>query len=242
MEDNTTNTYPETGEVILIDKDLYWTSFDVVRKVKNVLCNKHGLKKLKVGHAGTLDPLATGLVIICSGRQTKNIQSFQDSEKEYIATIRLGGTTPSFDLETGIDKTFPFEHITNDAVLSVLETFEGPQDQVPPIYSAKNLNGKRAYEYAREGKEISLKPNRVEFYKLELIRFELPFLTIRIVCSKGTYIRAFARDLGTVLHSGAHLTELRRTRIGVFNVENALTVSLFTMKTGMQNTGHTGLD
>ncbi len=234
MGENNTNTYPAEGEVILIDKDLYWTSFDVVRKIKNVLCNTHGLKKLKVGHAGTLDPLATGLVIICTGRQTKNIHSFQDAEKEYVATIRLGGTTPSFDLETSIDKTFPFEHITKDDVLSVLESFKGSQDQVPPVFSAKNLNGKRAYEYARKGKEIELKPNRVEFYELELVRFELPLITIRISCSKGTYIRAFARDFGEALHSGAHLTELRRTKIGQQHVDDALSINQFKMKAEMK--------
>ena len=178
---------------------------------------------------------------MCTGKQTKKIQSFQDEEKEYIATIRLGGTTPSFDLETGIDKTFPFEHITPEAVLSVLETFEGPQDQVPPVYSAKNLNGKRAYEYARKGKEISLRPTQVIFHKLELVRFESPDIIVKIVCSKGTYIRSFARDLGSALNSGAHLTALRRTRIGHFEADKALPVSLFVKKTEFLVAGNTDL-
>ncbi len=232
MVDNILNTYPTEGEIILIDKDLYWTSFDVVNKVKNVLCSKYGQKKLKVGHAGTLDPLATGLVIVCSGKQTKNAQIYQDAEKEYIGSIRLGGTTPSYDLETGIDTIYPFEHITTEAVLSVLESFKGPQDQVPPLFSAKNLNGKRAYEYARQGKDITLKPNRVEFYNLELLSFDPPDAIIKVVCSKGTYIRAFARDLGSALQSGAHLTGLRRTRIGQFSVDKALSINQFVLKTG----------
>ncbi len=231
MEEKHVHSYPEEGELILIDKDLNWTSFDVVRKVKNVLCGHYGLKKLKVGHAGTLDPLATGLMVVCSGKQTKTIQAYQAEEKEYVATIRLGETTPSFDLETGIDKTFPFEHITTGSVLSVLESFKGIQDQVPPLFSAKNLNGKRAYEYARKGKDITLKPNKVEFHGLELIHFELPTIIVRIVCSKGTYIRSFARDLGDALNSGAHLTGLRRTRIGRYEVDNALTIDQFIKKT-----------
>ncbi len=237
MEDNNTTHYPEEGEIILIDKDLYWTSFDVVSKVKNVLCSNYGLKKLKVGHAGTLDPLATGLVIVCTGKQTKNIQLYQDEVKEYVATIKLGGTTPSFDLETKIDKTFPYEHITTGSVLSMLESFIGLQDQVPPSFSAKNLNGKRAYEYARKGQEISLKPKQIEFFTLELVHFELPLITVRIICSKGTYIRAFARDLGTALNSGAHLTDLRRTRIGPYHVGKAFSVNQFIKKTELINSG-----
>ncbi len=230
MEGNNTHTYPEEGEMFLIDKELYWTSFDVVSKVKNVLRGTYGLRKLKVGHAGTLDPLATGLVIVCTGKQTKNIQAYQDEPKEYIATIRLGETTPSFDLETGVDKNFPFEHITKESVLSLLESFKGVRDQIPPLFSAKNINGKRAYEYARRGEEIPLTPKRIEFHSLGLVHFDLPSVTIRIVCSKGTYIRAFARDFGTALNSGGHLTALRRTRIGSFNVDKALPIRLFTEK------------
>ncbi len=222
--------YPETGELILIDKDPDWTSFNVVKKVKVVLSNKYGLKKLKVGHAGTLDPLATGLVIICTGKQTKKIDQYQAKEKEYIATVRLGATTPSFDLETEIDHEFPFEQIEEEEVRDALKNFEGVRDQVPPVFSAKSVNGKRAYTYARKGREIELKPNKVEFFSLDLIHFELPFVKVKIVCSKGTYVRAFARDLGLILRSGAHLTGLRRTRIGSYKVEDAMTITSFEEK------------
>ena len=232
-ENNQNNAYPAEGEVILIDKDLYWTSFDVVRKVKNVIRSNYRLKKIKVGHAGTLDPLATGLVILCTGKQTRNIQKFQDAEKEYIAEIKLGETTPSFDLETNVDQTFPVEHITRNAVLTVLESFKGLQEQIPPLFSAKNLGGKRAYEFARKGENIDLKPNSIELYDLELLQFTLPDLQVRIVCSKGTYVRSFARDLGRSLESGAHLTGLRRTRIGEFKVDQAFTINQFVMKTEM---------
>jgi tRNA pseudouridine55 synthase len=225
------NNYTETGEVILLDKDLFWTSFNVVHKVKIVLCKKYQLKKLKVGHAGTLDPLATGLMIICTGKQTKNISHYQESEKEYIATIKLGETTPSFDLETGTDQTFPFEHISRQNVLDLLEGLKGEQDQIPPVFSAVSLEGKRAYEYARKGKDIELKPRKIIFHELELLDFNLPFIKVKIVCSKGTYIRSFARDVGIALKSGGTLVELRRTRIGTFSVNNALTIKQFELKT-----------
>lgn len=214
----------------MIDKDLDWTSFNVVKKVKIVLSNKFGLKKLKVGHAGTLDPLASGLVIICTGRQTKNILKYQALEKEYIAEIRLGATTPSFDLETEVDAEYPYEHITEEQVQQELNYFEGEQDQIPPVFSAKSVNGKRAYTYARKGKDIEMKPNKVHFFRLELINFRLPFVTVKIVCSKGTYIRSFARDIGLKLNSGGHLTGLRRTRIGDFKVEEAMKIPGFEEK------------
>lgn len=232
-EDHLNSNYPETGELILIDKELFWTSFDVVNKIKIVLSKKYQVKKLKVGHAGTLDPLATGLVLVCTGRQTKNIQQYQDSEKEYLATLKLGETTPSFDLETGVDQVHPYEHIRKEDVIDLLNGMLGAQMQIPPVYSAVFHEGKRAYEYARKGKDLELKPRPVVYHELELQEFNPPFLKIRIVCSKGTYIRAFARDLGKALGSGAHLAELRRTRIGSFLVENALTVKQFELKTNM---------
>lgn len=215
------------GEVILIDKELRWTSFDVVNKIRSSLTRFHGVKKIKVGHAGTLDPLATGLVIICTGKQTKNIHLYQDAEKEYIATFRLGETTPSFDLESEVDKQFPFEHISEENVLTVIQEFIGKKEQVPPIFSAKNINGKRAYEYARKGKDITLKANIIEFFEIEMLHFTPPEVQLRIVCSKGTYIRSFARDLGEALNSGAYLSALRRTKIGKFKVEDALSVENF---------------
>ncbi|MCF8378981.1 MAG: tRNA pseudouridine(55) synthase TruB [Bacteroidales bacterium] len=224
MENNLL-TPPEEGSVILIDKDLDWTSFNVVKKVKNVLLNKFGIKKLKVGHAGTLDPLATGLVIICTGKMTKSIEKYQAAEKEYLATIKLGATTPSFDLETEIDKEYSCEHITREDVIKVLEGFIGTQDQLPPVFSAKNIKGKRAYEYARKGIEVEMKLNKITIFELELVTFNLPELKLRIVCSKGTYIRALARDIGEKLGSGAHLTALRRTRIGKYKVEESFNIN-----------------
>lgn len=219
--------FPEEGRVYFIDKDLDWTSFNVVKKVKILLLNKYNLKKLKVGHAGTLDPLATGLVIVCAGKQTKNIEQYQEKEKEYIAEIRLGVTTPSYDLETEIDKTYPFEHITPELVIDTVKGFIGEQEQIPPIYSAKNINGKRAYTYARKGKEVEMKSNRIEISSIELLEFKLPLVMLRIVCSKGTYIRSFARDFGIALQSGGLLTGLRRTRIGPYKVEEALKINEF---------------
>lgn len=218
---------PAEGEVVLIDKDLNWTSFNVVKKVKVLLSQKFELKKLKVGHAGTLDPLATGLVIVCTGKETKNIEKYQEQMKEYVAEITLGATTPSFDLETDIDERFPIEHITLEAVEKVITDFTGEQDQTPPVFSAKSVNGKRAYEYARKGKSVELKPNRVTFYGIELLEYDLPVLRLKIKCSKGTYIRAFAKDLGTALQSGAYLSALRRTAIGRNLVEEAYDIRQF---------------
>lgn len=214
---------PVSGEsgILLIDKPYRWTSFDVVNKVRSVIKSQTGVR-FKVGHAGTLDPLATGLLIICYGKETKSISRFMEFDKEYIATVKLGATTPSFDLEKPIDQIFPFEHITQDMVKEVLVKYTGEQNQVPPIFSAKWIDGKRAYKYAREGEEIEIKPVSVNIYKLELISFDLPEITIKINCSRGTYIRAIARDIGLDLQSGAHLTSLRRTRIGEYNVEQAI--------------------
>ncbi len=215
------------GEVLLFDKFSNWTSFDVVNKVRSTLKYQYDIPKLKVGHAGTLDPLATGLLIICTGKKTKEIQSFQDLPKEYITTIKLGETTPSFDLETEADKTFPVENLTEETITSAILSFKGKQKQIPPDFSAKRVKGKRAYESARKGKSLDLKPVDIEIYNIEVLNINLPFAEIKINCSKGTYIRALARDIGEKLNNGAHLTSLRRTKIGNFSAEDAITVDLF---------------
>jgi len=215
------------GEVLLFDKFTDWTSFDVVNKVRSTLKYQYDIPKLKVGHAGTLDPLATGLLIICTGKKTKEIQSFQDLPKEYITTIKFGETTPSFDLETDVDKTFSLETLSEENIISAVKSFKGKQKQMPPDFSAKRINGKRAYENARKGKTVDLKPSDIEIYDIEVLKINLPYAEIKIICSKGTYIRAIARDLGQQLDNGAYLTELRRTKIGNFSVEDAITVDLF---------------
>lgn len=203
-----------SGEVLYINKPLNWTSFDLVRKLRNKLCRRLGVKKLKVGHAGTLDPLATGVMIICTGKKTKLIETFQYQTKEYIATIRLGETTPSFDLETEVDAIYPTEHITKELVNQILTQFIGEIQQVPPTYSACKVEGKRAYEFAREGQEVELKPKLLAIDEIELLDYTMSEIKIRVVCSKGTYIRALARDIGLALNTGGHLTALERTRIG----------------------------
>lgn len=213
-----------SGEVIGIDKPLKWTSFDAVKRVRGAIQRKLNLKKFKVGHAGTLDPLATGVLIVCTGRATKEIERLQNGTKEYLATLRLGATTPSFDLETEIDATYPTDHITMEAVKDVLPRFTGGILQVPPVYSAVKIDGKRAYKFARKGKEVELKAKALQIDELELLPSELPELNLRIVCSKGTYIRALARDIGEALRSGAHLTALRRTRVGDIKITDCLTV------------------
>jgi len=217
----------QEGRILLIDKELNWTSFDAVNKIRILLKNHLGIKKIKVGHAGTLDPLATGLIIVCTGKMTKKITDFQDLEKEYEAVLKLGETTPSFDLESQVDKTFPVDHITEDKLVRVLQSFVGEIDQVPPLFSAKYINGTRAYEYARKGSDLELKAHKVKIFSIELIFFALPLVKIRVKCSKGTYIRALARDIGLALGSGAYLAELRRTGIGSFNVNKAISVSEF---------------
>jgi len=216
-----------TGQVVLIDKPLWWTSFDVVRKCRNIITQRLKVKKLKVGHAGTLDPLATGLMVICTGKATRRISEWMNADKEYVATIELGRTTPSFDLETETDATFATEHITRESFEASLRTFLGETQQVPPLFSAKNVQGKRAYTFARNGSNIELSPQPVVISELEIIRFDLPIAEIRMRCSKGTYVRAFARDVGIANQSGACLTGLRRTAIGSFRVENALSPELF---------------
>ena len=216
-----------TGEVLYIDKPLRLTSFDVVGRIRWHLCRKLGVKKLKVGHAGTLDPLATGVMIVCTGKATKRIEEFQYATKEYVADIRLGATTPSFDLEKEIDAYYPVEHITEDLVRETLDTFVGTIEQVPPAFSACMVDGVRAYELARKGREVELKPKTLVIDEIELLSCNLPDITIRVVCSKGTYIRALARDIGAALHSGAHLTALRRIRVGDVRVEDCVSPDAF---------------
>ena len=217
----------QKGVILAFDKPYRWTSFDVVGKVRWLICRRLGVKKLKVGHAGTLDPLATGVLIVCTGRATKRIEELQSGTKEYYATIRLGATTPSYDLEKPIDATYPWEHITREAVEKVLEKFQGTIEQVPPTFSACKVDGKRAYKMARNGDEVELKPKTLAIDEIELTECNLPDITIRVVCSKGTYIRALARDIGQALGSGGHLTALRRTRVGDYRVEESLNPEAF---------------
>lgn len=215
------------GEVLLFDKDLDWTSFDLVQRVRNTLCRKLKIKKMKVGHAGTLDPLATGLMILCTGKATKRIEEFQAGEKEYIATLKLGATTPSFDLETEEDSNADCSLITEKEFLSAVQKFEGEIDQIPPVFSAVKVNGKRAFEFARNGEDLKLQPKKIVIKEIRIEKFDLPFVVIKVTCSKGTYIRALARDIGNELKCGAYLYGLRRTRIGNFKVEDAMTVDFF---------------
>jgi tRNA pseudouridine55 synthase len=217
----------QEGEVLLFDKPLYWTSFDLVNKIRIMIRSNLGIKKIKVGHAGTLDPLATGLMIICTGKFTKRIDEFGNLDKEYNATIRLGETTPSFDLETEPDGKYPIDHITFEKVQEVLSDFLGEQEQLPPIYSAKFIEGKRAYEFARRGIDKKLEPVRVNLRDIELISFMLPDVKLRLLCSKGTYIRSFARDFGKALGSGAYLASLQRSSIGPYGLNESWTVEKF---------------
>lgn len=216
---------PIKGEVFYLDKPLGWTSFDVVKRIRGKLHHRLGIKKLKVGHAGTLDPLATGVLIVCTGKMTKQIDELQAHVKEYVAEITLGATTPSFDLETPIDATYSTEHITREQVEQVLQQqFVGSIKQVPPSYSACKVDGHRAYKMARKGKEVELKAKELVIDEIELLNYSMPRIEIRVVCSKGTYIRALARDIGQALGSGAHLTALRRTRVGGVRVDDCLQV------------------
>lgn len=210
------------GEILSFDKPLGWTSFKVVGHARYHLCRYLGVKKLKVGHAGTLDPLATGVVMVCTGKATRRIEELQAHTKEYVATLRLGATTPSYDLEHEIDAVYPTEHIDRPMVEEVLQRFVGEIEQVPPAFSACMVNGTRAYDLARKGQEVELKPKKLVIDEIELLDCSLPDITIRVVCSKGTYIRALARDIGQALQSGAHLTALRRTRVGDVRVEDCL--------------------
>lgn len=210
------------GEVLYFNKPLGWTSFKVVGHARYHICRRMKVKKLKVGHAGTLDPLATGVMIVCTGKATKRIEEFQYHTKEYIATIRLGATTPSYDLEHEIDATYPTEHLTRELVEQTLQAFVGEIQQIPPAFSACMVNGKRAYDLARKGEEVELKPKLLVIDEIELLACNLPEIQIRVVCSKGTYIRALARDIGEALQSGAHLTGLIRTRVGDVTLEQCL--------------------
>ena len=216
------------GEILYIDKPLEWTSFDAVKRVRSALTRRMHVKKLKVGHAGTLDPLATGVIIVCTGRATKRIEELQAGVKEYVATIALGATTPSFDLETAIDATNPTAHITRELTEEVLGRFRGRIEQVPPAYSACKVDGHRAYDLARKGKDVDLKAKILVIDELELLSFSPEAITVRVVCSKGTYIRALARDIGAALGSGGHLTALRRTRVGDVSVDDCLSIEQVT--------------
>ncbi len=213
-----------SGEILYIDKPYGWTSFDAVKRLRGAIQRRLRLKKFKVGHAGTLDPLATGVLIVCTGRATRRIEELQAGSKEYVATLRLGATTPSFDLEKEIDATYPTDHITRELVESVLPGFTGHIMQVPPVFSAVKVDGKRAYKFARKGAEVELKAKPLRIDELELLSFSQEEIVLRIVCGKGTYIRALARDIGVALRSGAHLTALRRTRVGNARAEDCLSV------------------
>ncbi|SMG31024.1 tRNA pseudouridine(55) synthase TruB [Arenibacter troitsensis] len=215
------------GQVLLIDKPLGWSSFQAVNSLKWKIRKKFQLKKIKIGHAGTLDPLATGLLLICTGKATKTINELQGQEKEYTGTITLGGTTPSYDLETEINEKYPMDHITNEMIHSTTTQFIGDIEQIPPVFSALKKDGKRLYEYAREGKEVEIKKRKVTITEFEITSISLPMVQFRVVCSKGTYIRSLAHDFGKALQSGAHLSSLKRTKIGDYNVNKAITPEEF---------------
>lgn len=220
---NNIDDYPD-GIVILLDKPLEWTSADAVRRIKFLAQKYFRKKNIKVGHAGTLDPLATGVLLVCIGKATKQAEALQAQQKEYIAEITLGATTPSYDLEKEIDAVYPYEHITLESVKRVLNEMTGEQEQIPPIFSAKLINGTRAYEMARAGEEVVMKPSRITIYGLDVMDFSLPKLVVRVKCSKGTYIRSLARDIGVALDSGGHLTGLIRSESGSFKVSEALSM------------------
>lgn len=218
----------QNGQILLIDKPLKWSSFQAVNKLKYLLKNHYDLpKKFKIGHAGTLDPLATGLLIICTGKFTKTITEIQAQEKEYTGTITIGATTPSYDLETEINATFPTNHITKELIQETTKQFLGEIDQKPPVFSAIKKDGKRLYEHARAGEEVEIKARKTTIYEFEITKIDLPEIDFRIKCSKGTYIRSIAYDFGLALQSGGHLTALRRTKIGNYSVENAVTPEVF---------------
>lgn len=219
----------EEGYVAVIDKPLGWTSSDVVRRIKFRLRHK-GFRKIKVGHAGTLDPLATGVLLVCIGKATKRVEALQAEEKEYTADLMLGATTPSFDMEHPVDKTYPTEHITREMLERTLESLKGERLQSPPVYSAKKIEGVRAYELARAGEEVAMRKALINIYDLSLERFEMPEISIRVRCSKGTYIRSLAAEIGEGVNSGAYLTSLRRVRSGGFTVDEAMSVDEFCEK------------
>lgn len=215
------------GQVLLLDKPLEWTSFQVVNKVRWLIRKQFQLKKIKVGHAGTLDPLASGLLILCTGKFTKKIDTYQAQEKEYTGTLTLGATTPSYDLETEIDQTFDLSLITSEQIKEAAKQFVGNIEQQPPVFSALKQDGKRLYEFARSGKEVEIPSRKIHIAVFEITSIELPKVDFRVVCSKGTYIRSLAHDFGKALNNGAHLSALRRTRIGEFSVADAISISEF---------------
>ncbi|MGO2357407.1 tRNA pseudouridine(55) synthase TruB [Mesonia sp.] len=217
----------KNGQVLLFDKPLEWTSFQLVNKVRWLIRQNYGIKKIKVGHAGTLDPLATGLLIICTGKFTKRIQELQGLEKEYTGTFTLGGTTPSYDLETEIDETFSTDHLSEEILENAIPQFLGEIEQYPPIFSALKKDGKRLYEYARKGEEVKIDPRKVSISSFSLTRINVPEVDFRVRCSKGTYIRSLAHDFGKAVDSGAHLSSLRRTKIGDYNIDDAYTLDSF---------------
>ena len=221
------NYHFQEGEVLLINKPLNWTSFDLVNKIRYLIKKNLGIKKIKVGHAGTLDPLATGLVVICVGRKTKEINEMMNDDKIYEAKIRLGAWTPSYDLETEIEKEMPYEHITLSDIESVANDFLGAQEQIPPIYSAKKVGGIRAYKLAREGKKVELKKNNITIYSFDILSYEAPVVHCRIHCSKGSYIRSIANDFGLKLNNLGTLVALERTKSGSFDLANAISVEEF---------------
>lgn len=218
----------KAGQILLFDKPLEWTSFQLVNKVRWLIKRNFRIKKIKVGHAGTLDPLASGLLILCTGKSTKLIESLQGQEKEYTGTFTLGATTPSYDMETEVDQTYPTDHLTEEKIREATKIFLGDIQQRPPVFSALKKDGKRLYEYARSGEEIEIPTRQVNISEFEITQIELLKVHFRVVCSKGTYIRSLAHDFGKQLKSGAYLSSLRRTRIGDYKVENALTVDSFT--------------
>ncbi|WP_411893229.1 tRNA pseudouridine(55) synthase TruB [Winogradskyella sp. A2] len=224
----------KNGQVLLIDKPLTWTSFQAVNKLRWAIRQAFKIKKIKVGHAGTLDPLATGLLVICTGKMTKQINTFQGQEKEYIGTFTIGSTTPSFDLETDIDQTYPTDHITKELIQSTTKQFIGVIDQFPPVFSAIKKDGKRLYEFARAGEDVEIKSRQVEIKAFQITEINGLNINFKVVCSKGTYIRSLAHDFGKALDSGAHLSELRRTRIGDFKVEKAVTPEEFLQELPLQ--------
>lgn len=209
------------GTMLLVDKPKEWTSFDVVNKIRSRLKSRFGLRKIKVGHAGTLDPMATGLLIICTGKDTRRLEEYQGMTKEYTGTMTLGATTPSYDAETAVDQTFPIAHINAQLLEEIRQQFIGSISQLPPIFSAIKVDGQPLYKKARKGEQVQLAPRNIEIYAFELTRIELPEIDFRVACSKGTYIRSLAYDFGKALQSGAYLSALRRTAIGVYRVENA---------------------
>ena len=218
------------GQILLFDKPLDWTSFQVVNKVRWLIRKNYDIKKIKVGHAGTLDPLATGLLILCTGKMTKRIEELQGQEKEYTGTFTLGATTPSYDMETEVDQNFPVDHLNEEQIRKATSTFLGDIQQFPPIFSALKKEGKRLYEYARNGEEVDIPSRTVHISEFEITNISLPKVDFRVVCSKGTYIRSLAHDFGKELKSGAYLSALRRTRIGAYKVENSLTIDSFVNK------------